>query len=599
MKKAFKKAGVFVLVMLVVITMVVCLADISQMKKASASSVSYGDLNDDGKIDSLDLSLLSRYIMEVIDTLPVSEIAADLNGDGVVNSVDASLLSRYILEIIDEFPVESEEEQVIVTPPPPQKTPGPNTKDALRKIEAEDYNETNSTTIQVVGTGDGDNAIGWIEPGDYIVFKDLNFSPGANSVEVYAATENDSVDIEIRLDSPEGFPVAILTVENTGGWNFYDTAFTNMKAPIDGVYDLYVKFKDSVNINWIKFSTAVATPKPTPTPVPPTTPINGTTLKELAESRGMYVGTAVGSVFHQRNDLMYHEVLKKEFNMVVAENEMKFDTIRPSKDQYNFNPGDRLVEFAEEHGMAVRGHTLIWHNQTPGWLENGNWTREELLDIMRDHIYTVMEHYKGKIVHWDGVNEAISDNNGALRTHDSIWMRVIGEDYIEYAFKFAREADPDALLFYNDYNISDMGGVKADACYNLVKRLVEKGVPIDGVGFQGHYINNMHSSYIQNIDRNVKRYADLGIEVAFTEVDIRMNQHGSEHDLQIQASNYGDVASIAVNNPNVNTFVIWGFTDKYSWVTQQFPGEGRALIFDEDYLPKPAYFSVADAFKKK
>ena len=143
------------------------------------------------------------------------------------------------------------------------------------------------------------------------MFKDLNFSPGANSVEVYAATENDSVDIEIRLDSPEGFPVAILTVENTGGWNFYDTAFTNMKAPIDGVYDLYVKFKDSVNINWIKFSTAVATPKPTPTPVPPTTPINGTTLKELAESRGMYVGTAVGSVFHQRNDLMYHEVLKE------------------------------------------------------------------------------------------------------------------------------------------------------------------------------------------------------------------------------------------------------------------------------------------------
>src|SRR5690606_38337533 len=136
------------------------------------------------------------------------------------------------------------------------------------------------------------------------------------------------------------------------------------------------------------FSTAVATPKPTPTPVPPTKPINGTTLKELAESRGMYVGTAVGGVFHQRNDLMYHEVLKREFNMVVAENEMKFDTIRPSKDQFNFNPGDRLVEFAEEHGMAVRGHTLIWHNHTPGWLENGNWTREELLDIMRDHIYT-------------------------------------------------------------------------------------------------------------------------------------------------------------------------------------------------------------------
>ncbi|HHX17423.1 MAG TPA: carbohydrate-binding protein [Clostridium sp.] len=599
MKRTFKKAGIWIMVMSIVFTMIV-FTDTNQLKnEVSASSITYGDLNDDGKIDSLDLVLLSRYIMEVIDTLPVSEKAADLNGDGLVNSLDASLMSRRILEIIDEFPVESEEEQPIAPPPPPQKTPGPNTKDAFRKIEAEDYNETNSTTIQVVGTGDGGNAIGWIEPGDYIVFKDLNFSPGAKSMGMYVATQNENVDIEIRLDSPDGYPVAILTVEGTGGWNFYDTAFTNMQTPINGVYDLYIKFKDSVNVNWIEFSTDIATPKPTPTPVTPPPLINGTSLKELAESRGMYVGSAVGSVFYQRNDLMYHEILKREFNMVVAENEMKFDTIRPSKDQFNFTPGDKLIDFAEENGMAVRGHTLIWHNQTPAWLENGNWTRDELIEIMREHIYTVMTHYKGKIIHWDVVNEAISDNNGALRTNDSIWMRVIGEDYIEYAFKFAREADPDALLFYNDYNISDMGGVKADACYNLVKRLVEKGVPIDGVGFQGHYINNMHSSYIQSIDRNVKRYADLGIEVAFTEVDIRMNEHGSEYDLEVQASNYGDVASIAVNNPNVNTFVIWGFTDKYSWVTQQFPGQGRALIFDEEYEPKPSYFTVADAFKKK
>lgn len=603
MKKIVRGAGILIMVVALIMTMLISI-DINSLKNGvlANNQLAYGDLNGDGKIDTLDLAILGRYVLKIEDSLPVPEAIADLNGDGVVDTLDATLLSRYVLQIIDKFPVESGEgdageDPVIVTPPPAKKTPGPNTKNALTEIKAENYNDTNSSTIQVVGTGDGGNALGWIEPGDYIVFRDLNFSPGANSVEVYVATENESVDIEIRLDSSEGNPVAIIPVKNTGGWNFYQTAFTNMTT-IDGVYDLYITFKDSVNINWIQFSADIATPPPTPTPVAPTTPINGTTLKELAENRGMYIGTAVGSVFHQRNDLMFHEVLQREFNMVVAENEMKFDTIRPSRDQYNFNPGDRLVEFAEEHGMAVRGHALVWHNQVPGWLENGNWTREELLDIMEDHIHTVMNHYKGRIIHWDVVNEAISDNNGEMRTHDSIWMRVIGEDYIDYAFKFAREADPDAVLFYNDYNISDMGSAKADACYNLVKGMLERDVPIDAVGFQGHYINNMHSSYIQNIDRNVKRYADLGVEVAFTEVDIRMNQHASEHDLQIQASNFGDVAAIAVNNPNVNTFVIWGLTDKYSWVPAQFPGEDHPVLFDKEYMPKPAYFSVVDAFKK-
>ena len=601
MKETFKKAGILIMFIAIVATFVIGIEMSSTKNEVSANNqLIYGDLNNDGKVNSVDMTLMARYIMEVDTSLPVPEKAADLNGDGVLNSLDSTLLSRYILEIIDKFPVETQGggDSEIVPPPPPNKTPGPNTKDALRKIEAEDYNETNSTTIQVVGIGDGGNVLGWIELGDYIVFKDLNFSLGVKLVNVYVVIENERVDIEVRLDSADDNLVAIIPVENTGGWNFYDTAFANFTEPIDGVYDLYITFKDSVNINWIEFSSVAATPKPEPTPVPPTTPINGTTLKELAESRGMYVGTAVGSVFHQRNDLMYYEILQREFNMVVAENEMKFDTIRPSRDQYNFTAGDRLVDYAEEHGMAVRGHALIWHNQTPGWLENGNWTREELLDIMEDHIHTVMNHYKGRIIHWDVVNEAISDNNGAMRTHDSIWRRVIGEDYIDYAFQFAREADPDAVLFYNDYNISDMGGVKADACYNLVKGMIERGVPIDAVGFQGHYINNMHSTYIDNIDRNVKRYADLGVEVAFTEVDIRMNQYASDYDFQVQASNFGDVASIAVNNPNVNTFVIWGFTDKYSWVPGQFSGEGHALIFDDEYEPKPSYFSVADAFRK-
>lgn len=298
-EKAFTKAGILLLVVSIIMTMVIFTGN-NLPKEVSASATAYGDLNSDGVIDTLDLAMLSRYIMEITDTLPVQEKVADLNGDGVLDSVDVSLMSRYILEIIDKFPVESEGgTKPTSPPPPPTKTPGPNTKDAFRKIEAENFDETNSTTIQTVGTGDGDNAIGWIEPGDYVVYKDLNFSPGAKSMEVYVATQNDTVDIEIRLDSPDGNPVAILTVENTGGWNFYQRASVNLPT-INGVYDLYLTFKDSVNVNWIQFSTDEATPPPTPTPVPPTTPINGTTLKELAESRGMYIGTSVGSVFHQK-----------------------------------------------------------------------------------------------------------------------------------------------------------------------------------------------------------------------------------------------------------------------------------------------------------
>ncbi|MDQ2086384.1 endo-1,4-beta-xylanase [Herbivorax sp. ANBcel31] len=606
MKRAVKRAGILVVVMAVVMTMAFSL-DIGSLKNEVSANTgfTYGDLNDDGEIDTSDLALMGRYILEITDSLPVPEEAADLNGDGRVDSSDATLLSRYILEIIDEFPVESEQDdddddygdEDLISPPPSDKTPGPNTKDALTRFEAEDYDDTNSTTIEVVGTGEGGNAIGWIEPGDYVVYRDMNFSPGANSIRGYFATENEGVDIEVRLDTAEGPPVGILTVTDTAGWNFYVEAFSNLQT-IDGVYDLYLTFTDSVNVEWFEFSAATATPTPAPTPVAPTTPINGTTLRELAESRDMHIGAAVGSVFHQGSDLMYNEVLQREFNMIVAENEMKFDTVQPAQGEYNFSAGDRLVEFAEEHDMEVRGHALIWHAQTPGWLENGDWTRDELLDIMEDHINTVMTHYKGKVTHWDVVNEAISDDGGhPLRTDDSVWMRVIGEDYIDYAFQFAREADPDAKLFYNDYNISDMGGGKADACFELVQGLLDRGVPIDAVGFQGHYINNMHPSFIENIDRNVKRYADIDMEVAFTEVDIRMNEHASDHDYEVQASNYGDVTSIAVDNPNVNTFVIWGFTDEYSWIPNHFQGEDHALIFDRDYMPKPAYFAVADAFK--
>ncbi|TYQ16846.1 UNVERIFIED_CONTAM: GH35 family endo-1,4-beta-xylanase [Acetivibrio alkalicellulosi] len=600
MKRAMKRAGTLIVIVAILMTMMFSFNISLVGNSVSANSgITYGDLNGDGRIDSSDVILLRRYILEIIDNFPVSKTAADLDGNGTINSTDYILLRRYVLEIIDVFPVQQSTPPTPTTTPtmPPPGTPGPNTRSAFTVFEAERYDSTNSTTVREVGTGTGGTAIGYIEPGDYVLFRDINFSPGANSIKALVATENEEVNVEIRLNTSEGSPVGVLNITDTAGWNYYIEASSNIPT-ITGVYDLYLTFTEAVNVDWFEFSTGQATVTAPPTPVAPTTPINGTTLKELASKRGMYIGAAVGSVFHQNSDLMYNEVLQREFNMVVAENEMKFDAIQHARGEFNFRGADRLVEYAEANNMKVRGHALVWHSQTPGWLENGNWTRDELLEIMRDHIFTVMERYKGRILEWDVVNEAISDNNGQMRTNDSVWMRVIGEDFIDYAFKYAREADPSAKLFYNDYNIEDMGGTKAEAAYRLVKGLVDRGVPIDGVGFQAHFINGMlHQGFLQNIDRNVKRYAELGLEVAMTEIDIRIHLPGNQQAYQQQGEQYRGLAEIAVNNPNVHTFVIWGITDNYSWIPNHFQGQGDALIFDRDYQPKPAYFGIVDAFK--
>jgi endo-1,4-beta-xylanase len=313
----------------------------------------------------------------------------------------------------------------------------------------------------------------------------------------------------------------------------------------------------------------------------------GAQLRNAASNRGLSVGAAVNlTPFNDPNETNYRPTLSREYNMLVAENAMKFDALHPAQNTYNFAAADALVAFAQANNMKVRGHVLIWHNQIPGWLLNGNFTRDQVIAIMQDHITTVMQHFAGKVVAWDVVNEAVSDNNGQMRS--TFWSQKIGPEYITMAFQFARQADPNAKLYYNDYEI-EQPGAKADAAFNIVSGLRNQGL-IDGVGWQMHKVNPFRISSAN--ETNAARFLNLGLELTVTEMDIRITLPTDSNELQQQALGYGDVMRFCLTR--CAALVTWGFTDKFSWVPSTFtnPPQGDALPFDMNYQPKPAYTAM-------
>ncbi|GLS91741.1 hypothetical protein GCM10007916_28110 [Psychromonas marina] len=309
----------------------------------------------------------------------------------------------------------------------------------------------------------------------------------------------------------------------------------------------------------------------------------GMPLKYLANQVNLGIGAALETRHLQ--DPQFKETLIREFSQITPENEMKFMYVHPEKDRFDFSKGDQLVDFAMENNMEVKGHALVWHIQNPKWLEDGNWSKQELKDILENHIKTVVGHYKGKLAYWDVVNEAFDDNGGFRET---LWYKTLGEEYIELAFRWAHEADPDAILFYNDYSTEGMSS-KSNAVYRHIKALIEKGVPIHGVGTQLHLTaeNPISDSAIA---RNIERLADLDLSVHFTEIDVRIRN--SEDGLDNQAKRYGKLMKLAAFYPEVDLFTTWGISDKYSWIPGWFDGYGRALMFDENYQTKPAYKTV-------
>ncbi|MFD7866147.1 endo-1,4-beta-xylanase [Streptomyces sp. NPDC057682] len=296
------------------------------------------------------------------------------------------------------------------------------------------------------------------------------------------------------------------------------------------------------------------------------------TLGAAASQSGRYFGTAIAS--GKLGDSAYTSIAAREFTSVTAENEMKIDATEPQRGQFDFTAGDRVYNWAVQNGKQVRGHTLAWHSQQPGWMQS--LSGSSLRQAMIDHINGVMGHYKGKIAQWDVVNEAFADGSSGAR-RDSNLQRT-GNDWIEVAFRTARAADPAAKLCYNDYNVENWTWAKTQAMYSMVRDFKQRGVPIDCVGFQSHF--NSGSPYNSNFRTTLQSFAALGVDVAVTELDIQ----------GASATTYADVTNDCLAVPRCLGITVWGVRDTDSWRSGDTP-----LLFNGDGSRKPAYTAVLNA----
>lgn len=302
------------------------------------------------------------------------------------------------------------------------------------------------------------------------------------------------------------------------------------------------------------------------------------------------------------------DLILAQFNSMTAENAMKMGPIHPEENRYNWEAADKIADFAVKNGLKLRGHTLCWHNQTPNWFftdsEGKQVNKEILLARLKSHIFEVVKRYKGKIYAWDVVNEAVPDE-GIEIYRKSKFYEIIGDEYIEYAFRYAHEADADALLFYNDYNTENKG--KREKIYQIITNLIKKGVPVHGVGLQGHW--SLTEPTAQALEESITKFASLGLKVQITELDVSVytQEHESREKTdtdkaeftaemnQRQATHYKMLFEVFRKHKDKITGVtFWNLSDKSSWL-DNFPVKGRKnfpLLFDENYQPKKAYWEV-------
>lgn len=315
----------------------------------------------------------------------------------------------------------------------------------------------------------------------------------------------------------------------------------------------------------------------------------------------------------------YTPILTKHFNSVTAEDQMKFDALQPTEGNFTYGTADQMVNFAIDNGMQVRGHALVWHRQTPSWVFNG--TRDQVLARMQNHIREVMQHFKDRVKVWDVVNEAIMDD-GSYRTNDEVedqrsgWYGALGESYIAEAFKAARAADPEAKLFYNDYY--NYHPARREAIFNMLKDLLDAGVPVDGVGLQAHLnlrpgTDPTEQSYhqtVENMEIAIEMYASLGLDVQITEMDLSLYLRGVTYTrdtfykpdtvttevLNEQAERYRQFFEMFRKHADViSSVTFWGIADDNTWLSEFTSGrQDFPLLFDSAREPKPAFWSIVD-----
>ncbi|MGD9994434.1 MAG: endo-1,4-beta-xylanase [Salinivirgaceae bacterium] len=338
---------------------------------------------------------------------------------------------------------------------------------------------------------------------------------------------------------------------------------------------------------------------------------NHLSLKQAFDGK-FYMGAALNTMQVNGNDPKATELIEKHYNSIVAENCMKSESLQPQQGVFNFKDADDFVAYGEKNNMHIIGHTLVWHSQTPKWLfvdaEGNDVPRDTLIARMKNHIQTVVGRYKGRVHGWDVVNEAISDSAG-LR--NSKFLQIIGPDYIELAFKFANEADPEAELYYNDYAMNKPN--KRAEAVKLAQNLIDKGIRIDGIGMQGHY--GLMYDVFDEVEHSILAYSALGLKVMVTELDITVLPNpnrqitaeiSQNHELKAEYNPYEnglpDSVSIELTNYYTRLFKIylkhsdkisrvtfWGVNDGQSW-RNYWPIHGRVdypLPFDRNYEPKP------------
>jgi len=311
-------------------------------------------------------------------------------------------------------------------------------------------------------------------------------------------------------------------------------------------------------------------------------PAAGTTLAQLAEANGKYMGAELTQ--NLLSNATVTAIAGTQFDMVTPGNEMKWDTTEPSRGAFNFGPGDQIVAFAQAHSMRIRGHNLVWHSQLPAWVSS--LPLAQVQAAMENHITTEATHYRGKLYAWDVVNEPF-DDSGNLRT--DVFLQAMGSGYIADALRTARAADPNAKLYLNDFNIEG-SGAKANAMFNLVQSLKAQGVPIDGVGFESHFILGQVPSSLQ---ANMARFAALGVDVAITELDDRMQLPATAGNLAAQATDFRNVEAACLAVSRCVGVSQWAIGDPDSWIPGFFSGFGAATLYDSNYQPKPAFNSIA------
>jgi endo-1,4-beta-xylanase len=325
-------------------------------------------------------------------------------------------------------------------------------------------------------------------------------------------------------------------------------------------------------------------------------------LRALAAQIGLRFGSAL--IPQDIETPNYAAIASSQFSVVTPGNGMKWQIVEPEPGVYDWSQADQLVAFAHQNNQLIRGHTLLWHNQLPTWLTtgvaNGTITTSQLWDLLEQHIFVEVTRYRGQIWQWDVANEFFLDADPSGIDPNNFWIAALGPTVIPQAFIWAHQADPGALLFYNDYNIGGEDGTnaKSDAVYAWLQQMLDQGVPIMGVGNQGH-LDTQYGWSPQLLQSDLERYVSLGLNVAITEADVRTFVNNATQQvptdnlaLFAQPYEYSAMLKAALAVEQLISFTVWGFTDSDSWVPGTFAGEGYACIYDVNQQPKQAYYDL-------